>query len=51
MQRGTGGDAQLIMVMHRGDEKKFDKALRRIAKLKFLRAKPRAIRVIEEEFQ
>jgi homoserine dehydrogenase len=51
VQRGTGGDAQLIMVMHRGDEKKFDKALRRIAKLKFLRAKPRAIRVIEEEFQ
>ena len=50
VQRGTGGDAQLIMVMHRGDEKKFDKALRRIAKLKFLRAKPRAIRVIEEEF-
>ena len=50
VQRGTGGDAQLIMVMHRGDEKRFAAALRRIAKLKFLRAAPRAIRVIEEEF-
>jgi homoserine dehydrogenase len=50
VQRGTGGDAQLIMVMHRVDEKRFAAALKRIAKLKFLRAAPRAIRVIEEEF-
>ncbi|CAN5458470.1 homoserine dehydrogenase [soil metagenome] len=50
VQRGTGRDAQLIMVMHRGDERNFDRALKRIAKLSALRSKPRAIRVIEEEF-
>ncbi len=50
VQRGQGGDAQLIMVMHRGDERNFHAALKRIATLKALRAKPRAIRVIEEEF-
>ena len=50
VQRGQGGDAQLIMVMHRGDERNFHAALKRIGKLKALRAKPRAIRVIEEEF-
>jgi homoserine dehydrogenase len=50
VQRGTGGDAQLIMVMHRVSEKSFNTALKRIAKFKFLRSPPRAIRVIEEEF-
>jgi homoserine dehydrogenase len=50
VQRGTGGDAQLIMVMHRVSEKRFNTALKRIAKFKFLRSPPRAIRVIEEEF-
>jgi homoserine dehydrogenase len=50
VQRGTGEDAQLIMVMHRVSERRFQKALRRIARLKFLRSEPRAIRVIEEEF-
>ncbi|MDP9189879.1 MAG: homoserine dehydrogenase [Actinomycetota bacterium] len=50
VQRGTGENAQLIMVMHRGDEKKFAAALKRIAKLRFLRSQPRAIRVIEQEF-
>ncbi len=50
VQRGTGGDAQLIMVMHRVSEKRFDAALKRIARFKFLRSPPRAIRVIEEEF-
>ncbi len=50
VQRGQGGDAQLIMVMHRGDENRFKAALVRIARLKAMRSKPRAIRVIEEEF-
>ena len=50
VQRGLGGEAQLIMVMHRVSEKRFAAALRKIAKLKFLRSPPRSIRVIEEEF-
>jgi homoserine dehydrogenase len=50
VQHGMGEDAQLNMVMHRVSEKSFDSALKRIAKLKFLRSAPRAIRVIEEEF-
>jgi homoserine dehydrogenase len=50
VQRGMGDDAQLIMVMHPVSEKRFDTALKKIAKLKFLRSPPRAIRVIEEEF-
>ena len=50
VQRGTGGDAQLIMVMHRVSERRFNAALRKIARLRFLRSEPRAIRVIEEEF-
>src|SRR3954453_21364724 len=50
VQRGLGGEAQLIMVMHPVSEKKFATALKRIAKLDFLRSPPRSIRVIEEEF-
>ncbi len=50
VQRGMGDDARLVMVMHEVSEKKFESALAKIAKLKFLRAEPRAIRVIEEEF-
>ncbi|HET8592880.1 MAG TPA: homoserine dehydrogenase [Solirubrobacterales bacterium] len=50
VQRGTGDDAQLIMVMHPVSEKRFERALARIAKLPFLRSPPRSIRVIEEEF-
>ncbi|HKH22561.1 MAG TPA: homoserine dehydrogenase [Solirubrobacterales bacterium] len=50
VQRGLGGEAQLIMVMHPVSEKRFSAALKRIAKLDFLRSPPRAIRVIEEEF-
>jgi homoserine dehydrogenase len=45
-----GDEAQLIMVMHQVSEKRFEVALEKIAKLKFLRSPPRAIRVIEEEF-
>src|SRR4051812_25741275 len=50
VQRGMGDEAQLIMVMHPVSEKRFGAALERIAKLEFLRSAPRAIRVIEEEF-
>jgi len=50
VQRGLGDDARLEMVMHEVSERRFAAALKRIAKLKFLRAPPRSIRVIEEEF-
>jgi homoserine dehydrogenase len=50
VQRGLGDDARLVMVMHEGAESRFFEALAEIAKLEFLRATPRAIRVIEEEF-
>jgi homoserine dehydrogenase len=50
VQRGLGGEAQLIMVMHPVSERRFAAALKKIAKLKFLRSPPRSIRVIEEEF-
>ena len=50
VQRGLGGEAQLIMVMHPVSEKRFGAALERIAQLDFLRSPPRSIRVIEEEF-
>jgi homoserine dehydrogenase len=50
VQRGLGDDARLVMVMHKGQESRFAAALEEIAKLDFLRAPPRAIRVIEEEF-
>ena len=50
VQRGMGNDARLVMVMHDGPESSFFRALEEIATLEFLRAQPRAIRVIEEEF-
>ena len=50
VQRGLGGEAQLIMVMHPVSEKRFGAALDTIAKLDFVRSPPRSIRVIEEEF-
>jgi homoserine dehydrogenase len=50
LQRGLEEDARLVMVMHEGPESRFWTALDEIAKLDFLRSKPRAIRVIEEEF-
>jgi homoserine dehydrogenase len=50
VQRGAGDEAQLIMVMHPVSERRFYAALKRIARLSFLRSAPRAIRVIEEEF-
>ena len=50
VQRGLGDDARLVMVLHECPESRFHAALAEIAELEFLRAAPRAIRVIEEEF-
>ena len=50
VQKGLGENARLVMVLHPVLESRFFAALDRIAELDFLRAKPRAIRVIEEEF-
>jgi homoserine dehydrogenase len=50
VQWGIGDDARLVMVMHQCAEQRFHSALEEIGKLDFLRAEPRAIRVIEEEF-
>jgi len=50
VQRGLGDEARLVMVMHECPESWFFTALAEIAGLEFIRAQPRAIRVIEEEF-
>ncbi len=50
VQRGMGDDARLVMVLHEAPETAFYAALEQIAGLEFLRAAPRAIRVIEEAF-
>ncbi|MGH2951313.1 MAG: homoserine dehydrogenase [Solirubrobacterales bacterium] len=50
VQRGLGDDARLVMVMHECPEERFYAAVEEIATLDFVRASPRAIRVIEEEF-
>jgi homoserine dehydrogenase len=50
VQKGLGDQARLVMVMHAVLESRFAAAVERIAKLNVLRARPRAIRVLEEEF-
>jgi homoserine dehydrogenase len=50
VQKGLGDNATLVMVMHPVAEGRFNDAVGLISKLPFLRASPRAIRVIEEEF-
>ena len=50
VQRGVGEDARLVMVIHKCLESRFAEALDAIDRLDVLRAPPRAIRVIEEEF-
>ncbi len=50
VQRGIGEDARLVMVVHECLESRFAAALEQIGELDELRAPPRAIRVIEEEF-
>ncbi len=51
VQKGLGGDARLVMVVHPVLESRFFAALERIAALDVLRTAPRAIRVIEEQFE
>ena len=50
VQRGLGVNARLVMVIHPLLESRFFAAVRLIAQLDFMRAPPRAIRVIDEEF-
>jgi homoserine dehydrogenase len=50
VQRGTGEQASLVMVLHPLIESRFSAALEQIAELSFMRSAPRAIRVIQEEF-
>jgi homoserine dehydrogenase len=50
VQRGLGDNARLVMVMHPLPESNFYAAVQLIAQLDFMRAAPRAIRVIDEEF-
>jgi homoserine dehydrogenase len=50
VQKGLGERARLVMVVHPLLESKFFAAVDLIAGLDFMRSRPRAIRVIEEEF-
>jgi homoserine dehydrogenase len=50
VQRGLGDDARLVMVLHPLQESRFYAAVHLISQLDFVRAAPRAIRVIDEEF-
>jgi homoserine dehydrogenase len=50
VQRGTGDDTRLVMVIHECLESRFFAALEAIDQLDVLRTPPRSIRVIAEEF-
>ena len=50
VQKGLGDQARLVMVVHPVLESRFQAAMSEIAVLDVLRAPPRAIRVLEEEF-
>jgi homoserine dehydrogenase len=50
VQQGIGDQARLVMVLHETSEESFYGALAELGKLDFMRADPRAIRVIEEQF-
>jgi homoserine dehydrogenase len=50
VQRGLGENARLVMVTHPILESRFFAAVEMIAALDFVRSRPRAIRVIDEEF-
>jgi homoserine dehydrogenase len=50
VQRGSGEDTRLVMVIHECLESRFSAALEAIDQLDVLRSPPRSIRVIEEEF-
>jgi homoserine dehydrogenase len=51
VQREKGSDARLVMVMHPTLESRFHAAVEEIGALAVIRAQPRVIRVIEEEFE
>jgi homoserine dehydrogenase len=50
VQKGLGDDARLVMVVHPVLESRFFGAVELIGALDFVRAEPRSIRVIDEEF-
>ena len=50
VQKGMGVQARLVMVLHPVLESRFDTAIEALARLEVLRARPRSIRVLEEEF-
>ncbi len=50
VQKGLGEQARLVMVLHPVLESRFEAATRELTRLEVLRARPRAIRVLEEEF-
>jgi homoserine dehydrogenase len=50
VQKGLGDQARLVMVVHPVLESRFDAAIEALAQLDVLRTRPRAIRVLEEEF-
>jgi homoserine dehydrogenase len=50
VQKGLGSDARLVMVLHPVLESQLSGAVDLIAGLEFVRTRPRAIRVLDEEF-
>jgi homoserine dehydrogenase len=50
IQTGLGEHARLVMVLHPLLESRFFAAVRLIGQMPFIRAEPRSIRVIDEEF-
>ncbi len=50
VQRGLAEHARLVMVTHPVLESKLRAAIAQVGEFDFIRAAPRAIRVIEEEF-
>jgi homoserine dehydrogenase len=51
VQKGLGGRARLVMVLHPLLESRFYGAVELIARMPFVRSEPRAIRVLDEEFE
>jgi homoserine dehydrogenase len=51
VQRGLGDNAQLVMVIHPLLESRLRAALELIGDFEFVQSRPRAIRVIDEEFE
>jgi homoserine dehydrogenase len=50
VQKGLGTNARLVMVLHPVLESRLHAAVEMIAGLEFVRSRPRAIRVLDEEF-